>query len=425
MKIKRIICLILCLVMSALVLASCEDDIITEAQAEKDKLTYKPDVLDEAELNLYIITNGVIHNSTTVSVERSINQYLEGRAGRKFDTKLNIVYYNETTGESSEKDVNGDLVKYASYSEFLAGKTEGIVLITSEAQLDAYIANDQLADMNPYFEDDSLVKKYEFAKLAASLYKTNPKLLDFAKDVVDEKEKLFFVPNNRVMGSYDYVLINEYIARELLYYTEDELQKIEWNDEQIANLKDKFLENESKILALYPEFNVDKAIIKAEDKKYEDRFDYTDDGYICCVMNNPELTRSELAEAGFAILKPAGFDPYLDVKDITDPAELEEYTKALKEYEIYEAAAMEIVYLINADVEMRNLLLYGKEGVNYSIKNGVVVPQEKDGNRYYIMDLKYTGDIFLAHFCESEGRSLWTKDMKDFGLKQNSECVAK
>lgn len=454
MKIKRIICLILCLVMSVLVLASCEEDVISEAQAEKDKLTYKPDELDKAELNLYIITEGAINNSTTISVERSINQYLESRVGRKFDTKLNIIYFNIDTCESSEKDKDGKLLKYgdlleksdydtvteyrnAVYGEFLKGREDGIVLITSEEMLDGYIANNQLVDMNPYFENEDLIKKYDYANIAASLYKTNKLLLDFAKEGEDKDAKLYFLPNNRVMGTYDYLIVDKR-ALPVLEITEPAFRATSWDDAKIREIKDELLLNIDAIQKIDPDFeasDIDSMIRVESLKNYEDRFGYEDDGFICCVVNPPKMDRSELAESGFAILKDSDFDPTMDLSDVKDPEVLKQY----KEYQIYEAAAMEIIYLINCDVEMRNLLLYGKEGVNYKLVDGVVIPQAKEkAENYYKMSLEYTGDIFLAyHWGKSaesdyeklkvwyEGRDEWTAEIEDYGLNQNKECVGK
>lgn len=56
---------------------------------------------------------------------------------------------------------------------------------------------------------------------------------------------------------------------------------------------------------------------------------------------------------------------------------------------------MEIITLINTDVEARNILQYGIEGVHYRIddKTGVLERLNQD----YIMDVNKTGNVLLAH----------------------------
>ena len=68
---------------------------------------------------------------------------------------------------------------------------------------------------------------------------------------------------------------------------------------------------------------------------------------------------------------------------------------------------------------MRNLLLYGVEGIHFDLVDGVVVPEET--NFVYKMNLELTGDIFQAYFCNDTERDVWTEEMKSNGLKQNLE----
>ena len=77
---------------------------------------------------------------------------------------------------------------------------------------------------------------------------------------------------------------------------------------------------------------------------------------------------------------------------------------------------MEILYTINADKTVRNLLQYGVENTHYTLTDdNYIVPTE---NNSYNMNLLYTGDMFNAYYCEK-----WTKDMAVNGDKQNSQSV--
>ena len=372
MKIKRIICLILCLVMSVFALVSCEEDIITEAQKEKDRIEqgYKPVVLEKSDVTLYIITDGDIANSTTGTVNDKIQQYLNDRTNKRFDTTLTIQYC--TADE---------------YAGKIADKESGIVLINSETMLNSLIADNKLADLNGYFVDNELIKKYGFATLNASFNKTNPLLLDVARE--EGGENLYFVPNNRVMGSYEYILINRNVVCDFLNYKEDEI-RASLTSEDAFNA---FIAEIEPKLSTIPNasFTIDSVVKKVSGKKYEDRVSFDQDGYICTILSYPTLTRSEVAEAGFGILSG---------------------TENVH-------AAMEIIYLINSDVNVRNLLLYGVEDIHYDVVDGIVVPE--DTERVYKMSLIYTGDIFQAYFCHDSERDVWTEEMKNNGLKQNLE----
>ena len=76
---------------------------------------------------------------------------------------------------------------------------------------------------------------------------------------------------------------------------------------------------------------------------------------------------------------------------------------------------MQIVYALNADAELRNLLQYGVSGTNYEyIDNNVVLTTSADN--IYRMNLIYTGDIFLARNCAEIG---WTPAAMESGKSQN------
>ena len=81
---------------------------------------------------------------------------------------------------------------------------------------------------------------------------------------------------------------------------------------------------------------------------------------------------------------------------------------------------MKIIYSINTDTYLRNLLQYGVMGTNYTVENGDIV-RIAEGENVYHMDLLHTGDIFKAEFCSEIN---WTKTAYDNGVAQNKDSVA-
>ena len=81
-----------------------------------------------------------------------------------------------------------------------------------------------------------------------------------------------------------------------------------------------------------------------------------------------------------------------------------------------------VIYLINSDETFRNLLQYGEETVNYLKKNGIVVPYTT-GENVYSMQLEYTGTVFNAYYCVTEGWTKWDENSRINGEAQNAESV--
>ena len=77
---------------------------------------------------------------------------------------------------------------------------------------------------------------------------------------------------------------------------------------------------------------------------------------------------------------------------------------------------MEIIYAINADTTVRNLLQYGVENTHYILQgDNYVLPTE---NNAYFMNPLYTGDMFNMYYGEN-----WTENMAQNGEKQNKESI--
>ncbi|MBE6630603.1 MAG: hypothetical protein E7624_07120 [Ruminococcaceae bacterium] len=89
-----------------------------------------------------------------------------------------------------------------------------------------------------------------------------------------------------------------------------------------------------------------------------------------------------------------------------------------------EGRAMEIITYINTNAELRNLLQYGLENVNYTLKSvtdeeGVSrVYAEMTPTNKYVMDLAKTGNMFVAYPNSKETVRAW-----EYGKLQNLDAV--
>ena len=188
MRIKKIICLALCLVMMGFALVGCEDLDIGHYLPGYD---YVPPTPEKVEYNLYIICEDETTENAKITVQRAINQYID----EKYDTKLNIFYCDADT-----------------YAETIAAKTADgatdkadIILINSADLMASLMSEDKLVNVLPYLTD-AAYKEDGFGTLNVSI---DDDLLAAAKVKVNGVEKLFCIPNNHIVGEYKYIAINK------------------------------------------------------------------------------------------------------------------------------------------------------------------------------------------------------------------------
>ena len=104
---------------------------------------------------------------------------------------------------------------------------------------------------------------------------------------------------------------------------------------------------------------------------------------------------------------------------VVDDDEVYNSMFAIGSYTVNEKASAEIINYINTDAEVRNILQYGIEGVNYTL-------EKKDGHSYavateenfYEMDVNKTGNVFLAHPGSEADVLRW-----EYEKKQNLDMV--
>ena len=472
---KRITSLVLVLVMICLALVSCSDEIGEDLQGYYDRglSSTKSEVIYE--LDMYIPVDYTAEELKTPEVESSyntvqarINEYIES----KYYAKLYIhfvprVNYKAVITEAVKpgyiyEDTNGDGVKDSKDRVAQAD----IVLINSLSLYSQLVDVEDISN-TMLLPIDSQLQTNTFGTLNADIAKT---LWDVCKETVgaegeETAEYTYIVPNNRVIGNYVYMLIDReaalsnnysenYFKNEAycptcgtFYNNGDVTVNVVISDEEPVDIYipagTAYLDAETYIMSaakieegvtfgarcintecsgwLYSYKSLDfsngstatvsklievigeENVVKRFYGMYEDKEllengehpDYPGRKFIVKIVSYPEVTKSYACESAFGI-----------VRDNENAAR-----------------SMQIVYRINSDLTLRNLLLYGVENIHYTKDaNGVVT---MNPTSTYKMRLEYTGNIFLAYPCNDPiwNGEAWTNDAKVNGQLQNSESV--
>lgn len=363
---KKIFLLLLCVVLSATMLASCGDGEIGDFEYPG----YVPDVIPAITLDLYIVVGDGTSDLAIDSVERMVSQYTE----QKLNTKLEIHYIEESQYKA----------------ELLAGVDKtgkdkaDIVLINSYELATQLIEDGKLEDLTGFYDPTdafidsfkSVGKNYQIKLFGRLNTMITPSLIEASR--VDGK--LYTVPNDHVIGEYAYLLINETAATYYNVSPEKLTACTSLDDQVLVDLK-AAMEADGKVFSDY---------VFVANGDYSDKAKYASEGYICNVVGYPTVDADEAFTSAFAVVKGTE----------------------------YSNRAMEVLYLLNSDAEFRNLLQYGVAGVNYvKDADGNIVPHA-EGDGVYNMNALYTGSSFLLYYSAD-----WTEEMKTIGLAQNKESV--
>ena len=190
---KKILSLVLCIVLVGCMLVSCGEEAIG---GYLDNYDYTPPVIEKVTLDMYIIGDSSNSENAIVTVERYINQYTED----KFNTTVNMNYI-----DASEYDE-----KVMAAVKATGDAKADIVLINSVELMnqlcplpgeDGSVATNYLADLT------ELLATNKFGQLNTAIAST---LLEGSK----RDGKYYCVPNNHVIGQYEYVIINKSVARD-------------------------------------------------------------------------------------------------------------------------------------------------------------------------------------------------------------------
>ena len=392
---KKLICLILCLTFALGMLVSCGND---EIGADLDKLKDKvqSEVVNELELDLYVIVGEGTTQNAINTVELMINQHLE-----KFKTSLDIHYL---TADEYVETVYGDLS--------LEGDDKAdIVLITSEDQFTTLREERLIANITSYFDPVKSPYRSLNTQICSALLSAAavPEEMKNSAGTTYISNNHYCVPNNRVVGEYQIVIINRDISE---YYGIGELTAKEMITAELCQpLYDKIDNDPAQ------KYSRDEAVIITTGS-YADVLAYQADGRYIVNIQAPYVTSADAYTSAFAIARhPADKRHEIAWDDVESSADVKQYSN-------YYNRCMQVIYELNTNADMRNLLLYGKLNTNYRIdeETGYVVHDEIGEDDIYVMDILYTGDVFKAYYCDCELHS-WTKEDAEYGEIQNKDAV--
>ena len=359
---KKLLSMLLCLILVCGMLVSCDEDRVFGSYLPNYD-DYEPEVDEKLTLNLYIITDDTTAENAKDTVALNINLYTT----RKYNTELKVhyltaaKYQSKVTEEVSASDAD----------------SANIVLINSITMMQNLVKSEKLVDLAGYLTTDA------FGPLNVNIA---PALLEGAK--IDDK--IYAIPNNHIVGEYEYLLVDKWANDEFkvippsLFNNDLGPKELEGFDALIDELEEK-LTASGKNPADY---------IKSAKGPYEMQASLEADGkYECVVVKYPTVDDSVAFSSAFAIVDRG---------------------------EAYNERAMEMIYAINMDNGLRDLLQYGVADINYT-RDGDNIVRIDGPTTNYKMNLIYTGNVFTASYSSEIG---WTKTVAENGKIQNMEAVA-
>ena len=418
---KKIISLLLCLVFATLALASCGNDGVGEDLDDSMKGYEK----EELTLNFYIVGDSTQDIPT---VKARINNH----TAKEYKTKLEMFYIDESDYARTVIDAL-DAAKLALENETpteadlnaIKNKPD-FFLINSPEMMQELYDKGHLADLSDFFYPEEYERRVAFDKtqenkfheelikkteglqnsiaetlVSASIkYETVVSIVDDKGTTKEEiKPKHYCVPNNRVIGTYTYLLIDREAAKEAYLGQDTKLES--YNLDNVSEL----------IEAIKKAKNIDeeavrKDYVKVVQGKYEDKAKYeaanypeTTQKYTCNIISYPEV-------AGF-------IDEGVTVPENVDNVFNSAF--AVSKYTDIDRA-MEMVYALNTDTAFQNYLQYGVENTNYVKIDGVVDTTDIPADNEYSMNPIYTGNMF--NLLPSD---FWTEEDKVNGKHQNDD----
>ena len=357
---KKILCLLLCLIFASFMLVSCGDDEIGKVPEHYPEP--EPEI-EEVSLNLYIIVDEATSDNAVQTVSRMIAQHTLAT----YHTEVNVKYVSaaeyETVALNAVNSTGTDAAN--------------IVLVNSYDLMTKLVNTGKLENVNPYLQLPA------YGTLNVKIPTT---LFDACTWGVDEEgnDVIYAVPNNHVIGQYQYLVIDREVAEQQLKYSLTELLSYTTYD-ATAQLR----------------ADMEAAGYNAEEYVYIQNGAYALKGQleannknVCNIIQNPTVDLDEAYSSAFAIINT--------------------------ENDVVDDRAMQIIYALNSDVELRNLLQYGVYGTNYTLSDDGEILMVNDEMNTYRMKLEYTGNIFVASYCDEIG---WTAEVAANGEKQNAASV--
>lgn len=396
---KKLLSLMLCIVLLCLALVGCKQDVIGEYLPNYQTGAVTDDQIEK--LNFYIITGEGTSPDAIITVPQNINTYLK----EKYHIELNIHYLTESASESQLKSY-ADTV-YNDLNTNVEAERPDIVLINSADMFDKLYADNQLLALN--------TAPFDFYN---GDYRALNKIIDpnlLAASMVDNA--YYTVPNNHVIGNYEYIVIDKAMARDTLHFSNEEIEAMTTED-SLEELKNAITEYNSnldvndyvKVITngYYTDYEALQYVNLQNNEASESKVNFVN------IKAYPNATKEQAFLSAFAIIK--------HIDDNSDPTKYSEEKVAILNN--HYTKCMKIIYALNNDPEFKNMLQYGYVGTNYNF-----VTNEKHENTNYItlntnqtvryeMNNIHTGNPFISYYCESIS---WNEATHDGWLRQNAD----
>ncbi len=401
---KKLLSLLLCIVLVCLTFVGCAEDVIGEYLENYNTNKVTDDKIEK--LNFYIITGDNTSPEAKITVPQNINAYLK----EKYEIELDIKYC--TADEYSS-------VVAAAINSTNEAERPDIVLVNSKSMFDALYAEDRLVALNDFYNHRDF----------RSINTIIDRALLNASSVVDNESGVptyYTVPNNHVVGEYKYVVINKSLARDILHFDTKKIAAM--TDETALSELRAAIEDYYDSASCTTELSKEDFIaenVKIVSGSYSDKVlleygvssanEITENAVAVNFVNvnsYPNATQDEAFLSAFAIVKNLS-----DVGNLTEEAQAtltNHYTKCMK-----------IIYALNTDAQLKNMLQYGYVGTNYRFvknnknENTNYIRLEKGAEVIYNMNPIYTGNLFISYYCEEIG---WNETIHSNILRQNADA---
>ena len=388
---KKLLSLMLCIVFVCLALVGCKQDVIGEYLPNYQAGKVTDDQIEK--LNFYIITGDNTSEDAKITVPQNINTYLK----EKYHIELNINFFKESEYESKV---------YEALNTTVEANRPDIILINSVGMFDQLLAGDKLVALNSGAFD--FYNSSDFK----SLNKTIDSVLLDASSV---NGTYYTVPNNHVIGHYEYIVIDKAMARDTLHFSNEEIQNMTTLS-SLTELKDAISAYDSSL-------NVDDYIKVVTNGSYSELEPLKHLNLQTGEKSDAEVNIVNIKAYPNATREQAYLSAFAIVKQLNDTGKYDEDSEALLKN--HYSKCMKIIYALNNDRELRNMLQYGYVGTNYSF-----VTDERNENTDYInlikgetvryeMNIIHTGDPFIAYYCDEIS---WNETTANVWLRQNADA---
>ena len=302
------------------------------------------------------------------------------------------------------------------------------------------------------------IDKEWVARVDDALNAESKKLKDYISDVFLNSIKIdngtYAIPNNRAVGEYTYMLLNKELLAKYFYnanamptladcseflsdmvrfepdvipihgapelynvlYWDIDPETLDINTNNFSIIGTTY--NTSSTLGTQLQFTSLFPSKKAFSKQLLTNKQYEELGYFHAEVAEDAKCAIKIVHGGAELEKVYGEEYEMVVLEspCADTKTLFDSMFAVGGYSDHVTRSMEIITYINTNAELRNLLQYGIENVNYTLDaNGQVV---YDVDNKYWMDINKTGNSFIAHTLAGTDPEIW-----QYGMKQNRDAT--